>query len=284
MQPDLRLHGTGLRHEIRDDFWEEFARCRNLTGVETVQDCWADVSDSYMEDLESCSEVKDARNEICDLVGDTAYNPSIDPDQFLSPEETAASPNALFPLIPGTVWIYEAEEDEEIITVTVLADTREIMGIECLSVRDVVTDLEGETIEDTIDWYAQDVEGNVWYFGEIAQNFEDGFLTDVEGSFVAGVEGAKPGIIMLANPMVGEAYRQEFFLGDAEDAGEALSVAGDESTVAADCNGACAVISDINPLEPETEEYKYYVPGIGVIVEIDLIEGGRVELVEVINP
>jgi hypothetical protein len=267
--------------EVIDDFWEEFARCRNLVGVSNVQDCWADAQETRMEEAESCEEVRDARNEICDLVGDTAYNPNIDPDNFLSIDDAVANPNPFFPLIPGTTWIFENED--EVITVTVLDETREILGVDCFIVRDLVTE-DGESIEDTDDYYAMDVDGNVWYFGEIAQNFEDGFLVDIEGSFTAGVEGAKPGIIMLADPMPGDGYRQEYFLGDAEDAGEVLSLSGDESVEIADCNGQCLVISDINPNEPDVEENKYYVAGIGLILELDLEDGERTELVEIINP
>lgn len=283
--------------EAKDDFWVGFANCRNLS--EGVNDCYFEALDAREEAIDECGEIKESRNDICDLVGDGAYDPDFSPENFLSPEDAAANPNPWFPLVPGTTLRYEVygepEEDEEkgdegelelleIITVTVTDETREIAGVETFVVTDIVTDPEGEVIEDTDDYYAVHVDGSVWYFGEIAQNFEDGFLTDVEGSFIAGVDGAKPGIIMLANPQPGDAYRQEFFLGDAEDAGQVLSLTGDESTDAADCEGACLVIKDLNALEPDADEDKYYKMGVGVIAEVDNEGGERVELVEIINP
>ena len=71
--------------------------------------------------------------------------------------------------------------------------------------------------EDTLDWYAQDKEGNVWYFGENTAEFEDGRPVTLAGTFTAGVNNDKPGIIMEANSVVGDFYRQEFSLGNAED-------------------------------------------------------------------
>jgi hypothetical protein len=143
-------------------------------------------------------------------------------------------------------------------------------------------DEDGEVIEDTFDWYAQDKDGNVWYFGEIALNFEDGQLVDIEGSWTAGVDGAKAGIIMKARPAVGDVYRQEFFLGDAEDMGEVLSVKASASVPApgASCDGDCLLTRDWTPLEPDAEEEKSYAPGIGPILEVNPETKERVELVE----
>ena len=116
-------------------------------------------------------------------------------------------------------------------------------------------------------------------FGEIAKNYEDGELVDLEGSWEAGVDGAKAGIIMKADPQVGDVYRQEFFLGDAEDMGEVLSLSGDETVPAADCDNECLVTKDYTPIEPDVEENKYYAPGVGPILEVDVETGERVELV-----
>jgi len=112
-------------------------------------------------------------------------------------------------------------------------------------------------------------------------------LISIDGSFRAGVDGAQPGILMLANPMVGDTYRQEMAWGEAEDAAEVLDLAGDDAVPAADCGGACLVIRDFSPLEPEANEHKFYAPGVGLILEIDMEdgeEGGRLELVEIIDP
>jgi hypothetical protein len=203
----------------------------------------------------------------------------IDPSQFLSPEATAANPNPYFPLSVGTTWTYAGPG--ETVTVTVTDRTREILGVTTIVVRDVATDQNDEVVEDTDDYFAQHSDGTVWYFGELSKSFEDGELTGIEGSFTAGVDGAKPGIIMRAAPAVGDVYRQEFFLGDAEDIGEVLDVAGTESVPGGSCAGTCVVTRDTNPLEPDAAEHKYYAPGIGLILEVDLESGDRVELVSV---
>ena len=137
--------------------------------------------------------------------------------------------------------------------VTVTNDTKVIQGVTTRVVRDLVTE-GGVPVEDTNDYFAQKIDGTVWYFGELVQNFEDGELRDLDGSFQAGRDGAKAGIIMKAMPMVGDFYRQEFALGDAEDVAEVISTTGNESVPGASCNNACVVTRDINPLEPGVEE------------------------------
>ena len=176
------------------------------------------------------------------------------------------------------MWVYEG--DGETITVTVTGDTKEILGIEAVVVNDVVEE-DGEIVEDTDDWYGQDVFGNVWYLGEISKNYEDGELVDIEGSWTAGVDGAKAGILMKAAPMVGDVYRQEWALGDAEDAAEVLSLTASAVVPAAgaSCAGTCVETLDFTPIEPDAAEEKYYSPDVGLILEVDTETGDRVELV-----
>jgi hypothetical protein len=208
---------------------------------------------------------------------DEPYTPTIDPANFVSVID-----NPYFPLTPGTALYYEGESDGEAQTevMTVLAETREVMGVTCVVVRDVVS-VEGEVAEDTIDWYAQDAEGNVWYMGEESKDYEDGKVVSTEGSWEAGVDGALPGIIMLANPQVGEMYRQEFYAGEAEDMAKVQKLS-ESVTVAYGTFEDVLVTEDTNPLEPEIVEHKYYAPGVGVVLE-ELVAGGeeRMELVRV---
>jgi hypothetical protein len=223
-----------------------------------------------------------ARRNICEALGEGAYRPTIDPNQFLSPEATAATPNPYFPLVPGLVRVLQA--GEEIITVTVTNETKEILGVHCTVIRDVVED-NGEVVEDMIDWYAQDMFGNVWYFGEISKNFENGELNNLDGSWQAGVEDAQPGIIMKANPEVGGIYRQEFTLGEAEDMGEVIfTTETAEMGPAANCAETCVVTRDFLPIDPGHVEKKFCAPGIGDILVIDLDTGKREELIQVIQP
>ncbi len=147
-------------------------------------------------------------------------------------------------------------------------------------VNDVVEE-DGEVVEDTLDWYGIDKRYNIWYFGEIALNFEDGELADIEGSWTSGVDGAKPGIIMKADPQVGDVYRQEFLLGDAEDMGEVLSLT-ESARVPYGAFDNCLMTKDYTPIEPGVFEHKYYAPGIGPVLEVNPETGERVELVEIL--
>jgi hypothetical protein len=264
------------RHEVRDDFLVEVAKCINLTGEEEREDCFAEAEEAREEARALCREQFESRDDVCDLLGEARYDPEIDPDDFLSPEEAAGNPNRYFPLVPGTVWRYEGGDEE--IEVTVTDETIEILGVECFVVKDVVRQ-GGEVIEDTDDWYAMDEEGNVWYFGELTIEFEDGVIASLEGSWMAGVDGAKPGIIMKASPEVGDAYRQEFLLGEVEDLAEVISITGDESVKAASCDGHCVVTREFTPIEPGNESNKHYALDSGLILE-SFPDGDREELVE----
>ena len=148
---------------------------------------------------------------------DSDYAPAIDPANFAN---STTIDNRYFPLTPGTTFIYEGQTEDglERIESFVTHDTKEILGVTCVVVR-VRATIAGELVEDTFDWYAQDNDGNVWYFGEDTKSFEDGMLESTAGSWEAGVGGAFPGIIILGDPLVGLSYRQEFFKGEAEDMG-----------------------------------------------------------------
>lgn len=271
--------GYACRNEAKDDYWIGVGRCANVAGNGARNTCLRDAEAQLEEAKEECGEQAEARTQLCAALGQAPYDPQIKPQDFLSPEQTAQQPNPYLPLVPGSEHVYRNDADEEIITVTVTTETLEIMGVEAMVVRDTVTGLDGELIEDTEDWFAQDVHGNVWYFGEISLNFEDGRLVDVEGSWTAGVEHAKPGIVMPAAPKAGMTYRQEFDLGGAEDAGRVLDTQGSESTPAASCAATCLVTEDFSPLEPDAVEHKYYAPGVGLILELDPESGERTELV-----
>ncbi|MDH3754876.1 MAG: hypothetical protein OEU32_13480 [Acidimicrobiia bacterium] len=204
------------------------------------------------------------------------YAPDIDPADFV---ETIDNP--YLPLLPGSRWVYEGEEDGETerVEVVVTDERREVMGISAVVVRDIVSE-DGEVIEDTFDWFAQDVDGNVWYLGEDSKEYDEGELVGTEGSWEAGVDGALPGIVMLADPTEGVAYRQEYYEGEAEDLGQ-VHRTGVSEAVPAGTYDEIVVVREWNPLEPDVVEDKYHAPGVGVVLEL-VVEGGegRVELVE----
>ena len=183
--------------------------------------------------------------------------------------------------MPGTTYNFRSETDEGIETIefTVTRDTRTILGVTCIVVRDIVR-VDGSVTEDTLDWFAQDRSGNVWYFGENTAEFEDGLITTTAGSWEAGVDGAQPGIIMFAQPVVGKSYRQELFLGEAEDAAEIISL-NETVTVPAGTFSNCLQTEDFTPIDPDNTEFKYYAPGVGTVLEINPDTGKRVELISV---
>ncbi len=210
------------------------------------------------------------------------YSPNIDPSNFAKGID-----NLYFPLEPSTTWVYEGQTHEgtERVEDTVLQETKRVMGVECVVLRDRVW-LNGELIEDTVDWHAQDEEGNVWYFGEYTKEYENGEVVSTEGSFEAGRIGALPGIIMPADPKVGDSYRQEYHKGEAEDMAEVTSLDGAAlndavSTPYDSFSEAVLVTKDWNPLEPNILEHKYYAPGVGLIGETKVT--GLPETIELID-
>ena len=204
-------------------------------------------------------------------------------DEPFKLDPTALSPdvtNPWFPLTPGTRWVYrEVDEEGEVLEVVVTAtsETRTIAnGAEARVVRDTVT-LDGEIIEDTLDWYAQDPAGTVWYLGEDTAEFEDGYLVNHEGSFEAGVDDALAGVIMPAVPAVGQSYRQEYYAGVAEDNGEVLALDG-TATVPAGSYEPLVQTADTNALEPDVLEHKFYARDVGVVLTVDVESEAREEL------
>ncbi len=201
------------------------------------------------------------------------YAPTVDP-AMLSPDIT----NRFLPLPPGATWAYESETADglERIEVSVEDDTKAVWGVDARVVRDSAY-LDGELIEDTTDYYAEDPHGNVWYLGEDTAEYENGEVVSTHGTWTAGVDGALPGVVMLAHPEVGDRYRQEYFAGEAEDDAEVLSLAASASVPAGDFTG-CVETRDRSVLDPSMDERKYYSAGIGQV----LTEEGdvREELVE----
>lgn len=205
--------------------------------------------------------------------------PDFDAANFTSP---TIIDNPFFPLMPGTVYNYrgEAEENGETVVETsrtfVTFNTRNILGVNTRVVRDTEF-VNGLLAEDTFDWFAQDNAGNVWYFGEDTTAFEyndEGVLvgTSTEGSWEAGVDGAQPGHIMLADPQVGDHYYQEFFPGEAEDEGLVTALGLNVSTGLGDFSDVLQTY-ETTALEPDEREFKYYAPGLGLfLIQEDLDE------------
>ncbi len=192
------------------------------------------------------------------------YNPNIDPTDFVSTID-----NPFFPLTPGTTLVYESSTPEgvEHIEVTVTSETRTILGVPCTVVHDTLT-LDGEVKEDTFDWYAQHRDGTVWYFGEDSKTYENGVVVSTEGSWEAGVDGAKPGVIMQAIPRVGDTYRQEYYVGVAEDMAQVIGL-DQPVTVPFGTYQHCLETREFTPLEPGIVAHKFYAAGIGHVLTVE---------------
>jgi hypothetical protein len=224
----------------------------------------------------ACSAPTSSTHNPAALVEGENYAVMIATEQFSNPLT-----NDYFPLQPGLAWVYEGGGER--VEVKVTAETKVIMGITTHVVTDQVF-VDGELAEDTVDWYAPDNFGNVWYFGEETAEYENGEITSTEGSWEAGVDGALPGIIMLADPQVGDTYRQEFYEGQAEDVAKVY--ARDESiTVPKDRYTLVLVTEDWSLLEPGVHERKWYAPGVGVVFEETISGGsGTLSLVDHVRP
>jgi hypothetical protein len=195
--------------------------------------------------------------------------PSADPADFVEGID-----NPWLPLTPGSTWTYRTTAgDEETITVTVTDETREVQGVTTTVVLDVVTDADGAVVEETYDWFAQDTDGNVWYFGEDTTEYDELGRPDEAGSWEAGVDGAQAGIVMLADPRVGDGYQQEYYEGEAEDRGKVLSL-DERVTIGLGTYDGVLQTEDTTPLEPGLTEHKYYVRGTGLVYE-ETVAGGE---------
>lgn len=190
------------------------------------------------------------------------YTPAIDPANFVTVVD-----NPYMPLAPGTTFIYDGktEKGNEHNEVNVSSETKVILGVTCVVVNDKVV-VDGTLEEATIDWYAQDKQGNVWYFGEDSREYKDGAVVSTTGSWQAGVDGAQPGIVMKANPTVGETYRQEYFKGEAEDWATVLSLS-ESASVPASSYSDLLMTNEWSTLDnPPVYEHKYYAKGLGFIM------------------
>ena len=262
------------------------AICINFADEEECDECLEEAGEERDEERELCFDQRLARRDLCDVIGDGPYDPDLDPEDFDDDFTNLTNPNPYRPLGIGDMWEYESED--ETVTVTVLDQTKLIDDITCIVVNDVVAE-DGELIEDTDDWFAQHVDGTVFYCGEIARDyetFEDDQpalpeLITIDGSFKAGRDGDKAGVLFPGTPIVGDTYRQEWSAANAEDVASVIST---NYSYGVDpdldefvpqelaellCAGDCVVTAELTPIEPDAIEYKYFAPGIGLFLEVN---------------
>jgi len=220
----------------------------------------------------------------CGTGGSTASTP--DPEPPTAPgvgdfRDTVDNP--WMPWVPGTRWTFvgRTADGTEHTVVTVTHRTRTVQGVRCTVVHDVVH-VDGRLLEDTLDWYAQDRAGNVWYFGEDTTEY-DGGRADTSGSWRAGVHEARAGIAMEAHPRPGDRYYQEYYPGEAMDQGRVLATGASTSVPYGHLHGLVET-HDFTRLEPRADEHKLYARGVGVVLEQSLHEKDRTALVSMRRP
>lgn len=210
----------------------------------------------------------------------TASEEAFDPQNFPDPTKIT---NQYFPLSPGTQFIFEGNRKNIPVRVELMVtrETKVVSGVATVVVREKVFEAR-QLVEDTLDWYAQDTSGNVWYLGQYATDYERGQIKGHEGSWEAGLNGAKPGVVMYASPQVGRAYRQEFAPKIAEDMAKVIKL-NDSTCVPLKCfQGNVLVTEDWTSLDTQEVIHKYYAPGVGLIRSLTIKgEPEKIELVSV---
>ena len=273
------------------------ANCLNITNANDRSSCRDDAGDEAGEESELCGEQREARLDACELLGEFRYDPDPLEDEsivYLDEDEMefigqagGAMPNPYFNLTIGHTFVLRVVEDgevEETVVVYVTDETAEVNGHECrivvdagVSEEDDEGEVDYEAEEFTDDLYLQDINGAVYYCGEISRNFEDGILDNLDGSFRSGVEYAKAGVLVhnTSEIVLGSSHRQEYSLGEAEDI--ITYVADDASPVVEvdgfNCGDGCLQTFDQSPLDPESTEDKFYLPGTGFVLAIAYEDG-----------
>jgi hypothetical protein len=283
-------------NETQDDWWVASARCINVDDDGERAECYADAAAERRDADRTCLDMLQWRLAACGVIGEDRYDPDFDPALFDTDFAHPTHPNPYFPIRPGNRWEFVSPHETD--SLEVLSDTKLIDGVRCVVVRDVVR-RNGQVHENTDDWFAQAKDGTVWYCGEEVKNVDvfagdspaNPELVSIDGSFKAGRDGDKPGIIFLATPEEGAAYLEEFSLGNAEDVTEVLSTNYsfghdaelDELVPAALanalCSGDCVVTKNYSLLEPGIFARKYHAPGIGVFLEVEPDEHLAVRLI-----
>jgi hypothetical protein len=177
--------------------------------------------------------------------------------------------NPWYPLRPGTTYVFTGVSDgkrtRDVVAVT--RRVKKVEGVDCVVVKDNVYE-DGKLSEATDDWFAQDKQGTVWYFGEATSTVnEAGKITSTKGSWESGVDGAQAGIVMPAHPKVGQSFRQEYYKGKAEDHFAIESLSARAGTPYVSSRHAMRT-REWSPLEPGTVERKLYVRGVGLVADL----------------
>lgn len=282
--------------ETADDFYKSRAICINTSDEATRKSCLADTKTARREASKLCREQLVGRRDACRSLGEARYDPIFDPAAFDNDFSRLPNPNRYFPLKIGNKWEYGGEGEH--VDIEILNRTKLIAELTCVVFRDRVF-VDGKLSEDTDDWFAQAKNGDVYYCGEEVKDYVsvDGDkpgkpeLVKIDGSFKWGRNGDKGGVFFRASPKQGDVYREEFSARNAEDVSQVLSTTYQfgvdpeldryvpQQLASLLCHGDCVVTKNINLNEPGALARKYYAPGLGNILEVNLNTGRTVQLV-----
>ena len=291
-QASARIMAQSCSAEASEEEQALVAQCLNLSTDEARRQCQTDARLARREASDLCREQLDARKDTCELLDEARYdveplsNPAL---SFVDPGTIGVSnaPNPFVSLEAGQTQVIRGEANfEEISVIHVTGDTRMILGQPCRVIADVKV-TAGNTgggvaysaVEVTDDWVAQERSGDLYYCGELSRNFENAILRDLDGSFEAGIDFAKSGLLIAAAPQADRAHRQQFFLGEAEDVVQFVDLTADVSAgeggdnLLFPCAGQCLKTAETSPLEPAAGEFKFYRPGVGFVLAVDHEDG-----------
>ncbi|NNF17722.1 MAG: hypothetical protein HKN70_13340 [Gammaproteobacteria bacterium] len=273
----------------QDDYLVHLADCIYVTSEDDEDECIDDALDERVEKAGECQAVYNARLDLCHLLGEQRFDVEFNTADFVHPDDIGNSvdPNPYWPLTAGYTQVIIGEGEVTVVTAT--DEVRDVGGIPCRVVRDLVFEessdeldtIEYEAIEVTQDWYGQHVNGDVIYCGENTYEIEEGLVDNTDGSFANGTDRARAGFLMRAFPGVGEGDRQEMATDEAEDyvryENLATTPPDDEGGDAAafPCGDACLQTFEVNPRDPGEAEHKYYLPGTGFVLATKLDEDGE---------
>ena len=265
------------RAEVDGAFWTAVAQAMSETDVAEIVGGVRTAYVEWQEGRELVDTQFAARTALVVLLGEDPYDPAVERAAFV-----AGVDHAYFPLVPGVTRVYAGATTDgaERIEETALAQTKVILGVECTAVR-VENWLDGALVEVTTDYYAQDLAGTVWSFGERSLTYDTAGEVAGFSGWLAGVDGAKPGVKLQAVPAIGETYRIAYQAGVVEDVATVLAV-GERVEVAYGAFDGALRTRELSPIEPEEVEEKVYVPGIGRVLEVN-VATGEIELIDILQ-
>jgi len=267
----------------RENYLLSIGTCHNLLNENEKEDCLTISKRNLDYQINLCNEQLKARNEVCSELGEGSYDPKIIRKDFLKSFKGVLG-NQYFPLKPGTLLTYRKvspDGNESILRsyFYVTNQEKKILDVTCRGVWTSTKTKEGELKDSILHWYAIDQESNVWGFGDAAQQFDQGLLIGVAGSWNAGVNGAMPGITMYADfkKHQGNVFRQQFFLGKIENLSriigtvDKLPLLKKNSKLPKAVHGPYLHIQEFSPLSPASlavPTNKYYAPGVGLVLTV----------------